>query len=482
MQPGDTFITNDPYRGGSHLPDVTVITPVFSDPGADGRREILFFTASRAHHAEIGGSTPGSMPPFSRCLAEEGVLISRFRFRPDAPSSESALRSLLADGPYPSRAPDENLADIRAQLAANRLGARLLLSMVIEQGWGKVAAYMGHIQAAAARKIGRALARIPEGRYAFRDELDNGAPITASISIAHDRQESDPSGSATIDFEGTGGVLPGNLNANPAITTSAIIYCLRCLIDEAMPLNGGILQPIQIKIPESTLLNPPRDLDPNRCPATVGGNVETSQRIVDVLFGALKRVAASQGTMNNLLFGRRNPASPEKDFGYYETLAGGVGAGPDFDGADAVHAHMTNTRLTDHEVLESRYPVRVTRCEIREVSGGNGRHRGGNGMVRELEFLAPLEVSLLTSRRTTRPYGLEGADAGQSGRNLLKRAGEIDFQELPGSTQLTVQPGDRLRIETPGGGGYGVTHSLETGVSRWPNTQTVAVVQRIGGE
>jgi 5-oxoprolinase (ATP-hydrolysing) len=325
-----------------------------------------------------------------------------------------------------------------------------------------------------------ALLKLPEGERAFTDQLDNGAKIKATITIRRSdprhsqgpnhatrntqqaavvqTSNSQPSisspqplASANVDFTGTDPVMPGNLNANRAIVMSALIYCFRCLIEEDIPLNSGVLAPIDVILPEGCLLNPASNPDPERCPAVVGGNVETSQRIVDVIFGALGVVAASQGTMNNFLFGR----SGEKAFGYYETLCGGAGAGPRFDGADAVHTHMTNTRLTDPEVFEDRYPVRLVRTEIRSNSGGAGAHRGGDGITREIEFLEPVEVSLLTNRRTTSPSGLEGGDSGQSGRNQLKRAGSDTFEDLPPAAQFPAKPGDILRIETPGGGGFG---------------------------
>ncbi len=444
MKPGDIYVTNDPYRGGSHLPDVTVITPVFA---RESSSRPSFFVASRAHHSEIGGITPGSMPPFSKTLAEEGVLIRAFRLAHDNQSRESELRHLLTSGPHPSRSPDDNIADINAQSAANQMGVSLLLDMVQRHGLDKVQAYMRHIQSAAEQKMRAALLSIPEGLHRFSDQLDDGSTINVTITIQHT-----PQATAHVDFTGTGPVLEGNLNANRAIVTSAVIYCFRCLIRDPIPLNSGVLSPITILLPTNCLLNPTPHPDPVRCPAVVGGNVETSQRVVDVLFGALGVVAASQGTMNNFLFGR----SGERAFGYYETIGGGSGAGPDFDGTSAVHTHMTNTRLTDPEVLELRYPVRLRRCEIRSGSGGEGAHRGGDGMVREVEFLEPVQVSLLTSRRTTQPPGLKGGGPGASGVNQFKPASSNKWQTLPPSAQLEVNAGDVVRIETPGGGGCGV--------------------------
>ncbi|MBA4017857.1 MAG: hydantoinase [Pirellula sp.] len=435
MRPGDVFVTNDPYRGGSHLPDVTVVTPVHD--GATG--ELCFFTASRAHHAEIGGIRPGSMPPFSKNLAEEGVLIRNFRLVDAGRSRADELRTLLATAKYPSRNPDENLADVAAQTAANQQGARDLARLVERHSWPVVAAYMRHICDAAERKMRQALARIADGRYKFTDHLDDGTPLTVAVTVAGD--------SAEIDFTGTGPVSLGNLNANRAIVTSAVMYCLRCLIDEDIPLNQGVLKPVRITIP-ACVLNPPASERAEDCPAVVGGNVETSQRTVDVLLGALGLAAASQGTMNNTLFG-------DATFGYYETICGGNGATPAGPGADAVHTHMTNTRLTDPEVIELRYPVRVREFSIRRGSGGAGSHRGGDGIVRRLEFMRPLEVSLLHQRRGPyAPYGLNGGTSGALGVNTLTHA-DGRTESLPGCVQFQAEVGDVLTIETPGGGGWG---------------------------
>jgi len=432
---GDVFVTNDPYRGGAHLPDVTVVTPVHDE--RDGR--LLFFTASRAHHAEIGGILPGSMPPFSRNLAEEGVLISNFKLLDGGQPRLEELRQLLLSPPFPSRAVDDNLADITAQMAANRQGTRDLLAMVERYSWSVVAAYMGHIQRAAEQKMRSALRRLSDGRHAFADAMDDGSPIAVAVTIAGDE--------ATFDFHGTGPVVAGNLNATPAIVTAAVMYCLRCLIDEDIPLNQGVLAPVRIVLPRC-MLNPPRRESPTTCAAVVGGNVETSQRVVDVVLGALGMAAASQGTMNNLLFG-------DATFGYYETICGGGGATADAAGADAVHTHMTNTRITDPEVIERRYPVRVLEFSIRRGSGGEGRRRGGDGVIRRLQFLRPLVVSILSQRRGSRaPFGLAGGKPGAVGRNTLIRAsGTVEV--LSSLAQFSAAPGDVLVIETPGGGGYG---------------------------
>ncbi len=435
ISPGDVFVTNDPYRGGSHLPDVTVVTPVHD---AEGR--LLFFTGSRAHHAEIGGITPGSMPPFSSSLAEEGVLIRNFRLVDSGESRADALRKLLLSGDYPTRNVEDNMADIAAQVAANQAGARLLRDLVGQHSLDVVLAYMSHIQSAAARKMRMAINELSDGERSFTDHLDDGSTIAVTITIRGEL--------ATVDFTGTGPVLASNLNANRAIVTAAVLYVFRCLINEDIPLNSGVLEPIEIVLPEC-LLNPPADDDPEKCAAIVGGNVETSQRVVDVLLGALGIAAASQGTMNNLTFG-------DETFGYYETICGGSGATDESDGADAVHTHMTNTRLTDIEIIERRYPVRVQEFSIRRGSGGRGEHRGGDGIVRRIEFLAPLKISLLTQRRGAfAPFGLKGGGDGQIGKNTLRRCGSYEETDLTGCAQVEVQTGDVLTIETPGGGGFG---------------------------
>jgi 5-oxoprolinase (ATP-hydrolysing) len=436
LAPGDVYVTNDPFRGGSHLPDVTVITPVHDEQSG----ELIFLTASRAHHSEIGGIVPGSMPPFSKSLADEGVLIRCFKLVDQGVSREDELRTLLSTGPWPSRSVEDNLSDVSAQVAANGSGVRQLNQLVERHSLPLVRACMERIQQAASEKMRMSLRKIPDGEYSRVDHLDDGSPICVHIHITGDE--------ATVDFTGTGPVLASNLNANRAIVTAAVMYSFRCLIDEDIPLNSGVLAPVEIVLPEC-LLNPPANDDPQRCPAIVGGNVETSQRVVDVLLGALKVAAASQGTMNNLTFG-------DGSFGYYETICGGSGATPDADGADAVHTHMTNTRLTDPEVIERRYPVRLHEFSIRRGSGGAGRHRGGDGIVRRIEFLKPLSVSLLTERRGEyAPFGLNDGEAGTVGRNSLRKAASDDVEQLPGKVQLDVNPGDILTLETPGGGGFG---------------------------
>ncbi|HTN75672.1 MAG TPA: hydantoinase B/oxoprolinase family protein, partial [Pirellulaceae bacterium] len=435
MRPGDVYITNDPYRGGSHLPDVTVVSPVHDAISG----ELRFFTASRAHHAEIGGITPGSMPPFSQNLAEEGVLIRDLLLIEQGESRFDRLAELLASGPYPSRDTAANLADIAAQAAANQQGAHELLALVTRYSWPVVSAYMQAIQAAAEQKVRAALTRLAPGARSFVDHLDDGTPIAVTITVHGE--------TATIDFTGTGPVSLGNLNANPAIVTAAVMYVLRLLLNEPVPLNQGVLAPVTIIVPHG-ILHPQPGNDAATSPAVVGGNVETSQRVVDVLLGAFDLAAASQGTMNNLLFG-------DATFGYYETICGGAGATASAPGADAVHTHMTNTRLTDPEVLELRYPVRLQEFRIRHNSGGAGEHAGGNGVVRRIEFLRPLTVSILSQRRGPyAPLGAHGGSPGEFGKNTLLRA-DGTLLSLPNAHQFTAGVGDVLTIETPGGGGWG---------------------------
>jgi 5-oxoprolinase (ATP-hydrolysing) len=450
LEPGDVAVTNHPGFGGSHLPDVTVITPVFGDAeeargdaeeeeGEAGRPPLLGYVASRAHHAEIGGMRPGSMPPGARCLAEEGVVLPPTYLARRGEARWEELRRLLTSGPYPTRAVEENLADLRAAAAANHSGAEALRALARAAGGRRrVAFFMEALERRAEERLRTALARLPRGRLAAVERLDDGSPIAVSIDVG-------PAG-ARLDFSGSAGVHPGNLNAPPAVLRSAVLYVLRLLIAEPLPLNEGLLRPIQLHVPPG-MLNPPFPDDPWQAPAVVGGNVETSQRLVDTLLAALGLAACSQGTMNNVLFGNAC-------FGYYETVCGGAGAGPGFDGASAVHTHMTNTRITDPELLEHRYPVRLERFAVRPGSGGRGRHRGGDGVVRELTFLAPVSLSLLTQHRVEAPYGVAGGEPGERGRQrLVRAAGEV--VELAPVAACEAEPGDRLILETPGGGGWG---------------------------
>ncbi len=433
---GDVVVTNHPGYGGSHLPDITVISPVVVPGGLIG------YVANRAHHAELGGIRPGSMPPEARNLAEEGVVIApQFLVRGGEPQWPR-IESLLARGPAPSRSVAENIADLSAQVAANRRGVAALQRLAAERGEEEVRSYMTALHVRAAERMRAVLEDHVRttGRQSFHasERLDDGSPI--EVEVAVDR------GSARIDFTGSAPVHPGNLNATPAIVRSAAIYVLRLLIGVPLQLNEGLLEPIEIEIPRG-MLNPEFPSDPRRCPAVVGGNVETSQRVVDTLIKALGICACGQGTMNNTLFG-------DDSFGYYETVGGGAGAGPGFAGASGVHTHMTNTRITDPEVLEHRYPVRVERFALRPGSGGSGRWRGGDGLRRELRFLSPQKLSMLGQHRVERPYGCAGGEDGTVGRaRVMHAAGGVS--ELASVDQVDVMPGDLLVLETPGGGGWG---------------------------
>jgi len=421
-RPGDVYATNDPAGGGSHLPDITVVTPVFRDG------KLVFFTASRGHHADVGGITPGSMPPFSQNLAQEGVVLRALRIVSGGQFDTEGVLTALAASAYPARNPRGNLADLQAQVAANRTGALLLGEAMDRHGDDVVAAYMTHVQDNAAARVAAEIERLADGEHHFADALDDGTPIAVTLRVAGSRMD--------IDFTGTGAQVGGNLNAPRAVTVAAVIYALRTLVDAPIPLNSGCLRPVSLHIPEGSVLSPAPDA------AVCGGNVETSQRVTDVLLAALGCCAASQGTMNNLTFGN-------DDFGYYETIAGGAGAGRDFDGASGVHTHMTNTRITDAEVLESRFPVRLTEFSLRRGSGGEGHRAGGDGVIRELELLAPMRVSILSERRERAPFGLAGGGAGQPGRNTRNGI------DVGGKASLECDRGDRVRIETPGGGAWG---------------------------
>jgi 5-oxoprolinase (ATP-hydrolysing) len=432
LGPGDVAVTNHPAFGGSHLPDVTVITPVF------GGGDLLGYVASRAHHAEIGGTRPGSMPPNASCLAEEGVVIAPQLLVFAGEPRWAEIEALLRGGPYPSRAVGDNLADLAAAVAANRHGAAALETLAELHGPAAVLHFMAAVEELAEHHARAALGRLPAGVYRAQESLDDGTPLAVEVRVAEDR--------ACIDFTGSGGVHSGNLNATPAIVTSVVLYVLRLLVAAPLPLNEGLLGPVELVIP-SGLLDPPFPADPRQAPAVVGGNVETSQRLVDLLLKALGLAACSQGTMNNVLFGNEH-------FGYYETVCGGVGATADAAGADAVHSHMTNTRITDPEVVEHRYPVRVERFAIRRGSGGRGRRRGGDGALRELVFLAPMSLSVLSQHRTVAPYGMAGGATGATGRQrVIRTAGAV--LELGPVDGCEVYPGDRLLLETPGGGGWG---------------------------
>ena len=443
LQPGDAYLLNSPYAGGTHLPDLTVVTPVFAGDGqktgrADGAHDghtsaPLFFVASRAHHADIGGVTPGSMPPGSTHIEEEGVLIEDFRLVQGGELREAEAAALLSSGAHPVRDLAQNLADLRAQVAANARGVAELGRMAGEFGLPVVRAYMQHVQDNAEEAVRRVIDRLGDG--AFRQETDDGSVI--AVRIAVDRETR----SATVDFSGTSAQRIDNFNAPAAVCTAAVLYVFRTLVDADIPLNAGCLKPLRIVVPPGSLL------DPVYPAAVAAGNVETSQAITNALFGALGVVAASQGTMNNVTFG-------DERYQYYETVCGGAGAGAGFDGCSAVHTHMTNSRLTDPEVLEWRYPLRVDEFSVRRGSGGAGEHHGGDGVVRRLRFLEPLTAAVVSSSRRVPPYGLAGGLPGAPGRNAVERAGGA-IEELPGVAQTQMQPGDVLAIETPGGGGWG---------------------------
>jgi 5-oxoprolinase (ATP-hydrolysing) len=431
MRAGDVYVLNDPYNGGTHLPDVTVISPVFDEAG----KEILFYVGSRGHHADIGGTTPGSMPPDSCHIEEEGVLIDNFKLVDglDGVLREEETRAMLAAARWPARNPDQNLADLRAQVAANQKGVDELRKMVAYYGLDVVRAYMGHVQDNAEEAVRRVIAVLKDGAYSY--ELDNGARIQVAIRVDAAAR------SAEIDFTGTSSQLPNNFNAPSAVCMAAVLYVFRTLVDDEIPLNAGCLKPLKVIIPPGSMLNP-------HYPASVvSGNVETSTCITNALYGALKVMAAAQGTMNNFTFGNAR-------YQYYETISGGSGAGEGFDGTDVVQTNMTNSRLTDPEILEFRFPVRLESYAIRSGSGGAGRWHGGNGGVRKVRFLEPMTAAILSNNRIYAPFGMAGGEPGEKGRNLVVRA-DGRVEELGHIGKVDMQAGDVFVIETPGGGGYG---------------------------
>jgi 5-oxoprolinase (ATP-hydrolysing) len=431
IRAGDVYVLNAPYNGGTHLPDVTVITPVFDDAGG----HILFYVGSRGHHADIGGITPGSMPPASRVVEEEGVLIDNFLLVERGQLREQETIALLSSGRYPSRNVAQNMADLRAMIAANEKGVQELRRMVAHFGLEVVHAYMRHVQDNAEEAVRRVIDVLKDGEFAC--EMDGGALIHVKISI--DRK----SRSATIDFTGTSPQLPTNFNAPSAVAMAAVLYVFRTLVDDDIPLNAGCLKPIGVIIPEASMLNP-------RYPAAVvAGNVETSQCVTDALYGALGVMAASQGTMNNFTFGNEH-------YQYYETISGGSGAGEGFPGTDVVQTHMTNSRLTDPEVLEWRFPVLLESFAIRKGSGGRGRWKGGDGAIRRVRFLEPMTAAILSGHRLVPPYGMAGGEPGAVGRNAVERR-DGSVIELAGCAEIAMHAGDVFVIETPGGGGYGKT-------------------------
>ena len=440
MQPGDVYVLNDPYHGGTHLPDVTVVTPVWLNP-TDPTPS--FYVASRGHHADIGGITPGSMPPFSTRIDEEGVLLDNFLLVRDGVMREAELNARLQSGPYPARNPQQTIADLRAQIAANQKGVDELAAMVAQFGRATVDAYMGHVQNNAEECVRRVITALKDGEFAM--QLDNGAQICVKVTVDAAQRE------ATIDFTGTSAQLTNNFNAPKAVTMAAVLYVFRTLVDDDIPLNAGCLKPLHVIVPVGCMLNP-------RPPAAVvAGNVETSTCITNALYGALGLMAAGQCTMNNFTFGNDQVQ-------YYETISGGSGAGAitnaagqvvgGFNGTSVVQTHMTNSRLTDPEVLEFRFPVRLDSYAIRKGSGGAGQWRGGDGGVRRVRFLQPMTASILSNGRTVPAFGMAGGGPGALGINRVERAdGTVETLAHIGSA--AVAPGDVFVIETPGGGGYG---------------------------
>jgi 5-oxoprolinase (ATP-hydrolysing) len=427
---GDAYVLNDPYRGGTHLPDITVIMPVFY---SDDDAEPSAFVAARGHHADIGGIAAGSMPPESRSIDEEGVLIDNVLMVDEGHFREAEMRALLGTGPHPARNIDRNISDLRAQLAACVRGADGLVDAARDYGAGVIHAYMHHVLANAEESVRRLLGRLDDGEFDY--EMDNGAHVRVAIRIEKAAR------SATFDFTGTSGQLSDNFNAPYSIVRAASLYVLRTLIDDPIPMNDGCLRPVELIVPEGSMLSP-------RYPAAVvAGNVETSQVVTDALFAATGRLAPSQGTMNNFTFGNDRHQ-------YYETIAGGSGAGLDHDGTSAVQTHMTNSRLTDPEILETRHPVCVERFAIRRGSGGAGEHVGGDGVIRDVMFLEPMRANMLANRRRVAPRGIEGGGDAKPGRNWVERA-DGSIEELTATDSAEMQAGDRFVIETPGGGGYG---------------------------
>ncbi|HAF67634.1 MAG TPA: 5-oxoprolinase [Acidimicrobiaceae bacterium] len=430
MEPGDVYVLNAPYNGGTHLPDITVVKPIFDE--TTGER--IFYVASRGHHSDIGGIVPGSAPADSTTIDEEGLVLDNVLLVQGGRFLEQEIRNLLTAGPWPARNPDQNVADLKAQVAACERGATELHNVIDHYGLDVVHAYMGHVMENAEESVRRVIAALNDCE--FVGEMDDGNQIAVSIKV--DLAER----SAVIDFAGTSDQHPGNFNAPKAVCRSAVLYVFRCMVNDAIPLNAGCLVPLDIRIPDPSMISP------HSPAAVIAGNVETSQLLVDTLFGALGVIAGSQGTMNNFIWGN-------DEHQYYETICGGAGATPSADGASAVHTHMTNTRLTDPEILEWRHPVRVQHFKVRRNSGGLGAQRGGDGVVRRLQFLEPMTVNVLSSRRKVAPYGVDGGQSGLVGVNRLLRAGGTT-KELPGSTRVEVEPADCFEIETPGGGGFGV--------------------------
>jgi N-methylhydantoinase B len=439
IKPGDVYLSNNPYNGGTHLPDLTAITPVFpsrSEQLSASERftqKPIFYVASRGHQADIGGITPGSMPPNSISIEEEGILFDNFLLVTGGKFREKAVKEILTNHTYPARNIPQNLADFKAQIAANNRGEIELLNMVAQYGLETVQTYMQFVQEHAELAVKKAIATLNDGQFNYA--MDNGAEIKVKVTIDREFER------ATIDFTGTSPQQASNFNAPVAVTQAAVLYVFRTLVNDSIPLNAGCLKPLDINIPEGCMLNP---IYPA---AVVAGNVETSQTIVDALYGALGIMAASQGTMNNFTFGN-------EQYQYYETICGGSGAGEGFHGTDAVQTHMTNSLLTDPEVLESRYPVILESFSISEGSQGRGKYLGGNGVIRKVRFLELMTAGILSNHRVVPPFGLNGGEAGKVGKNYVIRQNQT--REVLNSTAIvTMQPGDTFVIETPGGGGWG---------------------------
>jgi 5-oxoprolinase (ATP-hydrolysing) len=443
MKPGDVYALNDPYHGGTHLPDVTVITPVFAPAPAAAEEEspdIWFYVASRGHHAEIGGISPGSMPANSTRIEEEGVLIDNWLLVEDGRLREHETRNLLTSAEFPSRDPETNLADLRAQIAANEKGAAELRRMVGQYGLDVVRAYMAHVQDNAAEAVREVITALSDGTCRY--EMDNGAEICVKVTVDKTAR------TATIDFTGTSQQLAGNFNAPSSVAMAAVLYVFRTLVGKDIPLNSGCLTPLKVIIPPRTMLSP-------EYPAAVAaGNVETSQAVTGALYAALNTMAEGSGTMNNVTFGNER-------YQYYETVASGSGAGEGFDGTDVVQTKMTNSRLTDPEVLEWRYPVRLESYAIRRGSGGKGRWHGGDGGVRRIRFLEPMMVTTLAGHRRVPASGIAGGDPGALGRHWVERA-DSSVTAMRGCDSVRLEAGDTFVMETPGGGGAGPPRSRRT--------------------
>ncbi len=443
FEPGDVAMVNDPYRGGTHLPDVTVVSPIFVEEKAQS--VLIGFVANRAHHADIGGMAAGSMP-LSQEIFQEGLIIPPMKLMVSGKNNEDVWRLLMAN----VRTPEERSGDLQAQLAANHIGIERMQGMAAQFGFQSLVAEMDGLLQYSERMTRQLIGQLPNGSYRFEDALDNDGfstePAVIRVAITIEEEQ------VSVDFSGTDQQRPGSINAVYPVTLSAVAYVFRCVLGLDIPANSGCLRPIHIITPEGTLVNAQRPA------AVAAGNVETSQRIVDVILGAMAQAcpdrvpAASQGTMNNLTIGGWDERH-NRPFAYYETIGGGMGAGPHADGASGRHSHMTNTLNTPVEALEYAYPFRIARYALREGSGGNGKHRGGDGLVRSYEFLQPAEITLLSDRRVTQPYALECGEPATPGRNDLKQAGDV--KDLPGKCSFSVEKDDVLIIETPGGGGYG---------------------------